>query len=172
MPHPNRSSPPTESWCWSTIPTRSTTTGGSSGRLPRRTTPSSTKSLPTSRLRPPARPPQTSSRAKWGAGPTDKAPEEDWSRYTQEFEQDESWWKEYERKFWNEYDRHVHGHEAGGESEKAREPKEQPDLHVEVDQSLCIGCCSCETIAPDVFELNRNAKSNPKSKVKNPRGRA
>lgn len=113
---------------------------------------------------------QTSSRAKWGAGPTDKVPEEDWSRYTQEFEQDDSWWKEYERRFWNEYDRHVHGRETGDESEKAREPEEQPNLRVEVDQSLCIGCCSCETIAPDVFELNRNAKSNPKSRVKNPKG--
>lgn len=113
---------------------------------------------------------QTHTRAQWGAGPTDKVPEEDWSRYTQEFEQDEAWWKEYEQKFWNEYDRHVHGRETGAESAKAREPEKQPRLHVEVDQSRCIGCCSCETIAPDVFEINRNAKANPKSTVKNPRG--
>ena len=34
-----------------------------------------------------------------------------------------------------------------------------------VDQSLCIGCCSCETIAPEVFTVDKNAKSNPKSRV-------
>ncbi len=113
---------------------------------------------------------QTRSRAQWGAGPADKVPEEDWGRYTQEFEQDEAWWKEYERRFWSEYDRHIHGRETGTASAKAREPEKQPRLHVEVDQSRCIGCCSCETIAPDVFELNRNVKSNPKSTVKNPRG--
>ena len=108
-------------------------------------------------------------RAKWGAGPTDKVPEEDWGRYTTEFEEDAAWWKAYEDKFWQEYEGRVRGN-TGNESEKAREPHVQPDLAVEVDQSLCIGCCSCETIAPDVFEINRNAKSNPKSNVKNPRG--
>jgi len=38
---------------------------------------------------------------------------------------------------------------------------------VNVDESLCIACCSCETIAPDVFEINRNTKHNPKSSVIN-----
>lgn len=108
-------------------------------------------------------------RAKWGAGPTDKVPEEDWSRYTTEFEEDTAWWKAYENRFWQEYEGRVRGN-TGAESEKAQEPRVQPELRVDVDRSLCIGCCSCETIAPDVFEINRNAKSNPKSSVKNPRG--
>ncbi len=109
----------------------------------------------------------TQSRAKWGAGPTDRPPEEDWSRYTQEYEQDEKWWKKYEEKFWKEYEYHVRG---GNERSKADEPEEQPTLNVMVDQSLCIGCCSCETLAADVFEINRDAKSNPKSRVKNAKG--
>jgi len=41
---------------------------------------------------------------------------------------------------------------------------------VDVDKSLCIGCCSCEMIAPDVFSINRNSRSNPKSSVINPKG--
>lgn len=111
------------------------------------------------------------SRAKWGAGPQDHVPEEDWGKFTKEFEEgDPSWWKEYERRFWEEYNYHVHGYEKNGEYEKAKEPKKQPNLFVDVDQSLCIGCCSCESIAPDVFELNRLAKSNPKSTVINPKG--
>lgn len=109
-------------------------------------------------------------RTRWGAGPRDEVPEEDWSRYTKEFEEDESWWRQYQEKFWNEYDRHIHGRPGGGEQHKAQEPRDQPHLAVDVDQSLCIGCCSCETIAPDVFEINRNARSNPKSTVKDPRG--
>lgn len=110
---------------------------------------------------------KTSSRAQWGAGPTDRPPEEDWSRYTSEFEEDRDWWQKYEAKFWHQYDMHIKG---GDPTEKAREPDKQPRLRVNVDQSLCIGCCSCETIAPDVFELDRNVKSNPKSHVKNPTG--
>ena len=110
-------------------------------------------------------------RAKWGAGPQDHAPEEDWSKFTKEFEEgDPQWWKEYERKFWEQYNHHIHGYETSGEYDKAKEPEKQPNLYVDVDQSLCIGCCSCEIIAPDVFELNRMAKSNPKSSVINPRG--
>ena len=30
-------------------------------------------------------------------------PEQDWSKYTKEYEQDESFWTEYERKFWENY---------------------------------------------------------------------
>jgi len=39
------------------------------------------------------------------------------------------------------------------------------DLHTEVDPSLCIACCSCETIAPGVFRIDRDTKLNPKSQV-------
>jgi len=35
---------------------------------------------------------------------------------------------------------------------------------------LCIGCCSCEIIAPDVFLVNKNSRTNPKSSVINPKG--
>lgn len=106
-------------------------------------------------------------RAQWGAGPTDHIPEEDWSRYTREFEEDEAWWKAYETRFWEEYEGR---NSSGGKSESAREPNRQPRLRVNVDQSLCIGCCSCETIAPNVFEINRRARSNPKSTVKDEAG--
>jgi ferredoxin len=41
---------------------------------------------------------------------------------------------------------------------------------VNVDKSLCIGCCSCEIIAPDVFEINKKSRSNPKSSVINQKG--
>ncbi len=110
---------------------------------------------------------QNVNRAQWGAGPTDHIPEEDWSKYTKEFEEDEAWWKAYETRFWEEYEGRNNG---GGKSDNAREPDAQPRLRVNVDQSLCIGCCSCETIAPNVFEINRNARSNPKSTVKNEAG--
>ena len=39
-----------------------------------------------------------------------------------------------------------------------------------MDQSLCIGCCSCETIAPDVFTVDKLSRMNPKSKVINQKG--
>jgi len=39
-----------------------------------------------------------------------------------------------------------------------------------VDPSLCIACCSCETIAPDVFVIDKQSRMNPKSQVINPRG--
>ena len=47
---------------------------------------------------------------------------------------------------------------------------DQFELKVDVDQSLCIGCCSCEMIAPGVFTIDKNTKSNPKSRVYNKNG--
>ena len=41
---------------------------------------------------------------------------------------------------------------------------------VSVDKSLCIGCCSCEIIAPGVFEINKQSQTNPKSNVINQKG--
>jgi len=108
---------------------------------------------------------------QWGAPPGGKIPEEDWSRYTREFEEgDPNFWKEYEKKFWEEYNARVRSDGKQGEYEKAKEPEKQPNLFVDVDKSLCIGCCSCEMIAPDVFSINRNLRSNPKSSVINPKG--
>ena len=108
---------------------------------------------------------------QWGAPPDSETPQQDWSKYTREFEEGEpDFWKEYERKFWEEYNARTRPDGRNGEFEKAREPEIQPDLFVDVDKTLCIGCCSCEIIAPDVFEINKNSKSNPKSSVKNPKG--
>ena len=33
-----------------------------------------------------------------------------------------------------------------------------------------IGCCSCEIIAPGVFEINKQSQTNPKSNVINQKG--
>lgn len=106
----------------------------------------------------------------WGA-PGDKTPEEDWGRFTKEFEEgDPDFWKEYEKKFWDEYNARVRPDGKNGEFDKAKEPKMQPNLFVDVDESLCIGCCSCEIIAPDVFQIDKNKNLNPKSSVINSRG--
>jgi ferredoxin len=110
----------------------------------------------------------------WGVPPGQKAgdiPEEDWGRFTKEFEEENpDFWKEYERKFWEEYNARVTADGKKGEFEKAKEPKVQPNLNVQVDESKCIGCCSCEIIAPDVFQINKNSKMNPKSSVINQKG--
>ena len=111
---------------------------------------------------------------QWGAPPGQTPgdiPEEDWGKFTREFEEENpDFWKEYERKFWEEYNARVTADGKNGEFEKAKEPKVQPNLFVDVDESLCIACCSCETIAPDVFVINKNSKMNPKSSVINQKG--
>lgn len=111
---------------------------------------------------------------RWGVPPGQKPgdmPEENWGRFTKEFEEnDPDFWKEYERRFWEEYNARVTADGKKGEFEKAEEPKIQPNLFVDVDESLCIGCCSCETIAPNVFLINKNSKMNPKSSVINQKG--
>ena len=108
-------------------------------------------------------------RSKYGPSPG-KTPEEDWSRFTKDFEEsDPDWWKEYERKFWEEYNDTINS-SPKEEFEKTKEPKKQPNLFVDVDPSLCIACCSCETIAPEVFTVDKLTQMNPKSKVINPKG--
>ena len=111
---------------------------------------------------------------QWGAPPGQTprdTPEEDWGRFTREVEEgDPEFWKEYERKFWEEYNARISPDGKHGEFTKAQEPKVQPNLFVDVDESLCIACCSCETIAPDVFSINKNSKMNPKSSVINQKG--
>ena len=108
---------------------------------------------------------------QWGAPEDGKIPEQDWGKYTREFEEgDPNFWKEYEKKFWNEYNARIRPDGKNGEFDKAREPEKQPNLFVDVDKSLCIGCCSCETIAPGVFEINKESRSNPKSSVINQKG--
>ena len=108
---------------------------------------------------------------QWGAPTDEETPQQDWSKFTKEFEEgDPDFWKEYERKFWEEYNARVRPDGRNGEYEKAKEPKKQPDLFVDVDKTLCIGCCSCEIIAPDVFQINKESMSNPKSSVINQKG--
>ncbi len=108
---------------------------------------------------------------QWGAPENGSIPEQDWGKYTREFEEgDPDFWKEYEKKFWEDYNARVHADGRNGEFEKAQEPREQPELFVNVDESLCIGCCSCEMIAPDVFSINKESRSNPKSAVINQKG--
>lgn len=110
-------------------------------------------------------------KTKWGARPGGKTPEEDWSKFTKEFEDENpNFWAEYEKKFWEQYNAHIHGNHEDEEFEKTKEPENPPNLFVEVDQTLCIGCCSCETIAPDVFEINKLSRMNPKSRVVNQKG--
>ena len=41
------------------------------------------------------------------------------------------------------------------------------DLSVRVEKSQCIACCSCETIAPNVFVIDKLTMINPKSQVHN-----
>ncbi len=110
--------------------------------------------------------------SQWGAPQDDEdIPQQDWGKYTREFEEgDPNFWKEYERKFWEEYNARARADGKNGEYDKAQEPKTQPDLLVGVDKSLCIGCCSCEIIAPGVFEIDKSAKANPKSTVINQKG--
>lgn len=108
---------------------------------------------------------------QWGSGDGDQIPQQDWSKVTREFEEgDPTFWKEYEKKFWEDYNARIRPDGKNGEFEKTREPKKQPNLFVDVDKSLCIGCCSCEILAPDVFEINKNSTSNPKSSVINQKG--
>lgn len=107
---------------------------------------------------------------EWGASTKD-TPEEDWGRFTKEFEEENpGFWKEYEKKFWEEYNAKQRPDGKNGEYDKAKEPKKQPNLLVDVDKTLCIGCCSCEIIAPSVFEIDKNKNMNPKSSVINPKG--
>lgn len=109
-------------------------------------------------------------RSKWGPSPG-QTPEEDWGRFTKDFEvEDPAWWKEYERKFWEEYGKTTNASGKNGEFYKTKEPKAQPNLFAYVDHSLCIGCCSCETIAPEVFLVDKLSKMNPKSSVINQKG--
>ncbi len=109
---------------------------------------------------------------QWGAPPGGKTPEEDWGRFTKDFEEaNPDFWKHYEKEFWKKYDDTIKGKDQK-EGGFAKTIKTEPNINlkVEVDPSLCIGCCSCETIAPEVFVVNKLTKLNPKSNVYNERG--
>jgi len=116
--------------------------------------------------------------------------EEDWSKFTKDFEMDENFWRQYEKSFWNDYELRNKKKSGKNNFEKAFwdenqenvNPKSKKkyrneqehiykhDLAVDVDKSLCIGCCSCETIAPKVFAVDKLKMINPKSQVYNQYG--
>lgn len=113
---------------------------------------------------------KTFSRTQWGARNDDRTPEEDWSRYTKQTEQsDPFFWKSYVAEFWRRYEARTTQTKSPYDFEIIQDEKEE-DLDVGVDHSLCIGCCSCETIAPQVFSVDKISKLNPKSNVINPKG--
>ena len=117
-------------------------------------------------------------------------PEEDWSKFTKDFEMDENFWRQYEKSFWDDYElngnkkSHTNNFENAFWDETKQNDNKKPekkhyekynDLHkhnltVDIDKSLCIGCCSCETIAPKVFFVDKITHINPKSSVHNIHG--
>jgi ferredoxin len=114
---------------------------------------------------------KTFSRDGWGARPDDRTPEEDWTRYTKQTEQsDPLFWRSYVAEFWKNYEAKVNKTKKPYDFEIIQDAKKEPDLSVNVDHSLCIGCCSCETIAPQVFAVDKISKMNPKSSVINRKG--
>jgi DnaJ-class molecular chaperone len=110
------------------------------------------------------------SHTNWGAR-AEKTPEEDWSRYTKQTEQsDPSFWKSYVSEFWKNYEAKLNQTKNPYDFEITQERKKEQDLFVDVDHSRCIACCSCETIAPKVFAVDKISKMNPKSNVINQKG--
>jgi DnaJ-class molecular chaperone len=103
--------------------------------------------------------------SKWNTQHSDKTPEEDWGRYTKQTEQsDPHFWQEYASEFWKSYETAKSNRTKNQYDFEITQEKE-PNLFSSVEHSLCIGCCSCETIAPKVFHVNKSSKMNPKSNV-------
>ena len=116
--------------------------------------------------------------------------EEDWSRFTKDFEMNENFWRQYEKSFWEDYEVSTKKKSDKRDFENpfwnvkqknvSPEPKKNyqnnqskafnHNLSVNVDESLCIGCCSCETIAPNVFTVDKLKMINPKSHAYNQYG--
>ena len=115
--------------------------------------------------------------------------EENWSRFTKDFEMDENFWRQYEKSFWEDYevskkksDKRNFENPFWDVKQKNVNPEPKKNyqnnqskafnhnLSVDVDESLCIGCCSCETIAPKVFTIDKLKMINPKSHVHNQYG--
>jgi len=116
--------------------------------------------------------------------------EEDWSKFTKDFEMDENFWRQYEKSFWKDYELNAkteseknnfrkafwdENHENINPNPKKKHQNDSNHIHrhnlaVDVDKSLCIGCCSCETIAPKVFAVDKLKMINPKSQVYNQYG--
>jgi len=113
--------------------------------------------------------------------------EEDWSKFTKDFETNQEFWSKYEKAFWDDYKLNANKksdasnfknafwdeskQNIDGKDEKKDFKKQESapthNLSVNVDESLCIACCSCETIAPNVFAIDKLKNINPKSTVHN-----
>jgi DnaJ-class molecular chaperone len=108
------------------------------------------------------------STSSWGARKSDRTPEEDWTRHTRYAEDEyQNFWAHYEKTFWNYYEK------VRSDTKSETEPirvEQEVSVSVNVDPGRCIACCSCETIAPSVFRVEKNVKVNPKSKVINEQG--
>ena len=116
-------------------------------------------------------------------------PEENWSKFTKDFEMDENFWRQYEKSFWEDYElrknetkKNDYGKAFWDVNEETVKPRPKTknrtndgkiykhDLSVHVDKSQCIACMSCETIAPNVFVIDKLTMINPKSQVHNQYG--
>ena len=93
-------------------------------------------------------------------------PEEDWSKFTKDFETNQEFWSKYEKTFWDDYELNLDGKYEKKDFKK-QERVQTHNLSVNIDKSLCIACCSCETIAPKVFSIDKLTHINPKSTVHN-----
>ena len=104
----------------------------------------------------------------WGSRDSGKTPQEDWNKYNKYAENAyQDFWKYYEQAFWDYYER------TRGEKKAKTEPiqaEQEIPVSVNVDPERCIACCSCETISPKVFHVEKNVRVNPKSRVINERG--
>lgn len=109
-----------------------------------------------------------SKRYSWGARESDTTPQEDWSKHSKHAENAyQDFWKYYEQAFWEYYER------IKAETKAETEPiqvEQDVSVSVNVDPERCIACCSCETIAPKVFHVEKNVRVNPKSRVINEEG--
>ena len=108
---------------------------------------------------------------------------EDWSKFTKDFETNQEFWSKYEKAFWDDYELNTNkksntdhfknafwdeSKQNLNEKYEKKEYEKQEHAHnlsVNIDESLCIGCCSCETIAPKVFSVDKLKHINPKSSV-------
>ena len=120
------------------------------------------KSIPAKPVKKQSSSPQSATRSQRTTRPQNP-PEQDWSKYTKEYEQDESFWTEYERKFWENYGKFTDKNKGNAKMQDEDED-EKLDLAVKIEPSLCIGCCSCEVIAPNVFSIVQRQRSD-KSKM-------
>jgi ferredoxin len=104
----------------------------------------------------------------WGARKSDRTPDEDWTKHTKYAENEyQDFWTHYEKTFWEYYEK------IRSETRSDAGPiqvEKDVSISVNVDPGKCIACCSCETIAPSVFRVDKNVKVNPKSKVINEQG--